>query len=689
MASTRQIRIYEDPSAHDIANIFLEPSVPAAHGRSPLKATQTRTTPSKARCGPLRNVPLPPPEEMRSYHLSPTKAPLVNPHHGTIPQVPDTAVFGDLPPSGHYDQENRHPPQHSDNCAAFPGPSYVHASPTLGPVPTNTAPLQGRKSKSCAREPSMTLYLPEPNELPALEDNLGKPNYSYASLIGMSILRAPNRRLQLSQIYKWISETFSYYRVAKDGWKNSIRHNLSIHKEFIKVQRPKDDPGKGAYWTIMPGMEIQFLKEKPSRRPLSSCGPTMKTFSQPLNEPRPIAWAAPDNSTTSKPIEQAFAVSEQPSSDGTIPASDVILHDDSQEDFNPPAPPSSHPPLSPFSAIGSSPPLPLHEDFDDASPPQVSDFFLPPAPPQAKKRKSAAMDDSGYFSCLESSVIKGSAIMESGRPRLKRGRAEEEIARIRSSSYDPSPSKGRLTTDLLISEFASSSPLPTFQSALMPPPPLTPGVKFTQPSNAPTSISPHTHLRNHRSKVSELIDPPLGIMDTLKDGVAPSPVFDFDTDGYDSIALHSEIHAPFSIFADMTQQACSPSLSASPEKRSAQRPRQASSGRTNRALFDVSSNRLNRMMTPLFHAPNLESPIRKGLGNRHLGGQENRLSPVKRDIFSSQWFVEHDQDDDYDENTGFDLTQGFPEIGHGQSPAAKVRKPVRPLFGARSHTSRF
>ncbi|KAL8669875.1 MAG: hypothetical protein Q9168_005563 [Polycauliona sp. 1 TL-2023] len=687
MASTRQIRIYQDPSAHDIANILLEPSVPAAHGRSPLKPSQSRTTPIKARCRPLTNLLLPAPEELRPYNPSPTKVPLMTAYHAAIPAVPDTAVFGDLPPACRYDQENLHPSQHSDNCAAFPSPAYVHASPNLDPV-TIKAPLQARKPKPCGRETLMTPCLPEPNELPALEDHLGKPNYSYASLIGMSILRAPNRRLQLSQIYKWISETFSYYRVAKDGWKNSIRHNLSIHKEFIKVQRPKDDPGKGAYWTIMPGMEAQFLKEKPSRRPLSACGPTMKTFSQPLNEPRPIAWVTSAN-PTSEPIEQISAVSEQPSSDGTIPASDALSHDDSHEDVRALAPSSSRPPMSPFSAMGSSPPLPLHEDFGDASPPLVSDFFWPPAPPQTKKRKSTAMDDSGYFSCLESSVIKVSAITESGRPRLKRGRAEEEIARIRSSSFDPSPTKGRCTTKLLTPEFASSSPLPDFEASLMPPPPLTPGVAFTQPSNAPTSISPHTHLRNHRSKVSELIDPPLGIMETLKDEAAPSPVFEFDADEYDNAGLHSEIHVPFNIYADITQQFRPPSLSASPEKRSAHPPSQARSGRTNSALYDVSSTRLNRMMmAPLFQAPDLDSPIRKRSGTKHLGDQEKYCSPVKGDIFSSHWIVEHDQDDD--ENTGYDLTRGFPEIGHhGQSPAAKVQNPTRPSLGTRNHTSRL
>ncbi|KAL8791404.1 MAG: hypothetical protein Q9213_000020 [Squamulea squamosa] len=690
MASTRQIRIYEDSSVHDSTNILLEPSVPAAHGRSPLKSSQSKVMPAKTRCGPLKDLSLPPPEQSRLYNHSPTKGPLMNAYHGNNLPDADTAVFGDLPPLVHFTQEILHPSQHSDNCAAFPDPTsvQVHASSNQDRAITSTAPRQGRKSKSIGCEPMTTSHLPEPEELPTPEDHFGKPNYSYASLIGMSILRAPGRRLTLNYIYKWISDTFSYYSGPNTRWQNSIRHNLSINKAFIKEERPKDDPGKGHYWIIKPGMEAQFLKEKPSRRPPSAGGPTMKTFSQPLNEPSPIAWSTPAN-TTFKPVEQAPTVSEVPSSDGTIPASDAVSPEEIQEPLTVMPPPA--PCLvtsSPSPAIGSSPPIELHTDFGEASPSLASEFLLPSAPPRTKKRKSTAMDDSGYFSSLESSVIKNSADTEADRPRLKRGRAEEEIARIRSSSHDLSPTKGRSIVQPLTPQLASSSPLPDFEAFLMPPPPLTPGVAFVPPPQVPTSISPHTHLKNHRKRVSELFGVPSGIMDTLTDEVMPSPEFDFGADGYYKIGLHSESRPDFSIFADSTLDFYPRSLSASPEKRSAHRPRPARPGKLSSALRDVTDARLNRTaMAPPFQAPDLDSPLRKISRAKHSEDQENWCSPVKEDLPNLHWFI--DDDDEQDENTGFDLTQGFQKIGQNQYPGTQIQKAIRPLLGARSHTSRF
>ncbi|KAK9479632.1 fork head domain-containing protein [Lipomyces japonicus] len=88
-----------------------------------------------------------------------------------------------------------------------------------------------------------------------------KPPYSYATMISQAILSSEEEKLTLSAIYSWISDHYSFYRHAKSGWQNSIRHNLSLNKAFQKVPRASDQPGKGMKWQINPDYKDEYVRK--------------------------------------------------------------------------------------------------------------------------------------------------------------------------------------------------------------------------------------------------------------------------------------------------------------------------------------------------------------------------------------------------------------------------------------------
>ncbi|KAF8631221.1 hypothetical protein AX15_002552 [Amanita polypyramis BW_CC] len=77
-----------------------------------------------------------------------------------------------------------------------------------------------------------------------------KPFYPYSTLIRYAIKGSPTGKLLLEDIYYAIESRFPYFRTAPSGWKNSVRHNLSLNPCFEKVPRPLTDRGKGSYWTV-------------------------------------------------------------------------------------------------------------------------------------------------------------------------------------------------------------------------------------------------------------------------------------------------------------------------------------------------------------------------------------------------------------------------------------------------------
>lgn len=84
---------------------------------------------------------------------------------------------------------------------------------------------------------------------------LVRPPISYAMLITEAIQQSPEKQLILSEIYDYVKEHYPYFKTAGSGWKNSIRHNLSLNKSFCKVPRPQRVGGKGSYWKLADSMD--------------------------------------------------------------------------------------------------------------------------------------------------------------------------------------------------------------------------------------------------------------------------------------------------------------------------------------------------------------------------------------------------------------------------------------------------
>ncbi|XP_041978868.1 forkhead box protein I1-like [Aricia agestis] len=128
-----------------------------------------------------------------------------------------------------------------------------------------------------------------------------KPAYSYASMIRLAISSSPSGKMTLNEIYNYICNAFPYYKEAGKGWMNSIRHNLSLNKCFMKVARSKDDPGKGSYWAMDTSQKIGEVTQR-RRRSLRMAPYSPECSSNSSGEaggaPTPPTTPAPSTPTT-------------------------------------------------------------------------------------------------------------------------------------------------------------------------------------------------------------------------------------------------------------------------------------------------------------------------------------------------------------------------------------------------------
>ncbi|XP_037718286.1 forkhead box protein J1-B isoform X1 [Drosophila subpulchrella] len=203
-------------------------------------------------------------------------------------------------------------------------PKKEQKSPYLSPTGTISA------ANSCPASPRQGFIQNQPNNYNNYSNNNTqdlfqtpstasynhneKPPYSYAQLIVQAISAAPDKQLTLSGIYSFIVKHYPYYRKETNkGWQNSIRHNLSLNRYFIKVARSQDEPGKGSFWRIDPDSGAKLIDHSyKKRRQRSSQG-----FRPPYGMPRsaPVSPSHMDNSRESSPL-QDIVLQSAPGSPG-------------------------------------------------------------------------------------------------------------------------------------------------------------------------------------------------------------------------------------------------------------------------------------------------------------------------------------------------------------------------------------
>ncbi|CAB4059396.1 unnamed protein product [Lepeophtheirus salmonis] len=178
-----------------------------------------------------------------------------------------------------------------------------------------------------------------------------KPQQSYIGLISMAILSAKEHKLVLADIYQYILDNYAYFRHRGPGWRNSIRHNLSLNDCFIKAGRAAN--GKGHYWAIHPACKEDFQRgdyrrRKAQRKVRRHMGLTVEEEDSPSPPPPP---------TQPPPISGPPSISSSP------PA--AFIHNWGLFP-SPPAPPSF--PIFPVSGSESGSIIPPRKrQFDVAS----------------------------------------------------------------------------------------------------------------------------------------------------------------------------------------------------------------------------------------------------------------------------------------------------------------------------------